>query len=82
MQYIVVSFLSSDACCVEAQLHEANEKAKELQRNQKDCAAKLARAEKLIDGLGGEQASWSAKSKKLGLDYNNLTGRGTIRTYI
>jgi hypothetical protein len=34
----------------------------------------LARAEKLIDGLGGEQASWSAKSKKLGLDYNNLTG--------
>lgn len=59
---------------LEAQLHEANEKAKELQRNQKDCAAKLARAEKLIDGLGGEQASWSAKSKKLGLDYNNLTG--------
>ena len=39
-----------------------------------DCAAKLARAEKLIDGLGGEQASWSAKSKKLGIDYNNLTG--------
>jgi dynein heavy chain len=59
---------------LEAQLHEANEKAKELQRNQKDCAAKLARAEKLIDGLGGEQASWSAKSNKLQKDYVNLTG--------
>jgi dynein heavy chain len=59
---------------LEAQLHEANEKAKELQRNQKDCAAKLARAEKLIDGLGGEQASWSQKSGRLAKDYTNLTG--------
>jgi dynein heavy chain len=59
---------------LEAQLNEANEKAKELQRNQKDCAAKLARAEKLIDGLGGEQASWSQKSSKLQKDYTNLTG--------
>mmetsp|Transcript_23863 Transcript_23863/g.43710 ORF Transcript_23863/g.43710 Transcript_23863/m.43710 type:complete len:2143 (+) Transcript_23863:3-6431(+) len=59
---------------LEAQLHEANEKAKELQRNQKDCAAKLARAEKLIDGLGGEQASWSQKSNRLAKDYVNLTG--------
>jgi len=59
---------------LESQLHEANEKAKELQRNQKDCAAKLARAEKLIDGLGGEQASWTTKSNRLGKDYTNLTG--------
>merc|ERR1719271_86981 len=59
---------------LEAQLHDANEKAKELQRNQKDCAAKLARAEKLIDGLGGEQASWTQKSNRLAKDYTNLTG--------
>eukprot|EP00442_Polarella_glacialis_P024664 CAMPEP_0115137118 /NCGR_PEP_ID=MMETSP0227-20121206/56805_1 /TAXON_ID=89957 /ORGANISM="Polarella glacialis, Strain CCMP 1383" /LENGTH=5027 /DNA_ID=CAMNT_0002544335 /DNA_START=143 /DNA_END=15226 /DNA_ORIENTATION=+ len=59
---------------LEAQLHEANEKAKELQKNQKDCAAKLQRAEKLIDGLGGEQASWNLKSKRLGADYTNLSG--------
>eukprot|EP00928_Gymnodinium_smaydae_P036017 TRINITY_DN25241_c1_g2_i2.p1 TRINITY_DN25241_c1_g2~~TRINITY_DN25241_c1_g2_i2.p1 ORF type:complete len:3507 (-),score=695.75 TRINITY_DN25241_c1_g2_i2:57-10475(-) len=59
---------------LEAQLNEANEKAKELQKNQKDCAAKLARAEKLIDGLGGEQASWTTKSNRLGKDYTNLTG--------
>merc|ERR1719238_1484848 len=59
---------------LEAQLQEANDKAKELQRNQKECAAKLARAEKLIDGLGGEQASWTQKSKKLQNDYTNLTG--------
>merc|ERR1719253_1211510 len=59
---------------LEAQLHEANEKAKELQKNQKDCAAKLARAEKLIEGLGGEETSWKQKSKKLGQDFINLTG--------
>eukprot|EP00927_Polykrikos_kofoidii_P031997 TRINITY_DN2738_c0_g1_i1.p1 TRINITY_DN2738_c0_g1~~TRINITY_DN2738_c0_g1_i1.p1 ORF type:complete len:3358 (+),score=626.85 TRINITY_DN2738_c0_g1_i1:1049-10075(+) len=59
---------------LEAQLQEANDKAKELQRNQKDCAAKLSRAEKLIDGLGGEQATWTVKSAKLGKDYINLTG--------
>merc|ERR1719199_359246 len=59
---------------LEPQLHDANEKAKELQRNQKDCAAKLARAEKLIDGLGGEQATWNQKSGVLSKDYTNLTG--------
>eukprot|EP00929_Paragymnodinium_shiwhaense_P087551 TRINITY_DN476_c0_g7_i1.p1 TRINITY_DN476_c0_g7~~TRINITY_DN476_c0_g7_i1.p1 ORF type:complete len:2666 (-),score=827.08 TRINITY_DN476_c0_g7_i1:96-7328(-) len=59
---------------LEHQLQEANDKAKELQRKQKDCAAKLARAEKLIDGLGGEQTSWTIKSNKLGEDYQNLTG--------
>ena len=25
-------------------------------------------------GLGGEKVSWTAKSKKLSVDYNNLTG--------
>merc|ERR1712083_760793 len=59
---------------LEAQLHKANEDAKELQRKQKDCAAKLARAEKLIDGLGGEATSWTKKSQGLGKDYLNLTG--------
>jgi len=59
---------------LEAQLQEANDKAKMLQKQQKDCAAKLTRAEKLIDGLGGEQASWTKKSNQLGKDYNNLTG--------
>jgi len=59
---------------LEATLKEANDKAKALQKQQKDCAAKLARAEKLIDGLGGEQASWSKKSTQLGKDYVNLTG--------
>jgi len=59
---------------LEAQLQEANDRAKTLQKQQKDCAAKLARAEKLIDGLGGEQASWSTKSNRLAKDYTNLTG--------
>lgn len=59
---------------LETQLQEANDKAKELQKNQKDCSNKLARAEKLIDGLGGEQTSWTTKSVRLGKDYTNLTG--------
>eukprot|EP00927_Polykrikos_kofoidii_P032000 TRINITY_DN2738_c0_g4_i1.p1 TRINITY_DN2738_c0_g4~~TRINITY_DN2738_c0_g4_i1.p1 ORF type:complete len:2178 (+),score=489.64 TRINITY_DN2738_c0_g4_i1:748-6534(+) len=59
---------------LERQLQEANDKAKELQRDQKDCAAKLTRAEKLISGLGGEQATWTTKSTKLNKDYTNLTG--------
>jgi len=45
-----------------------------LQRKQKECASKLQRAEKLIDGLGGEQVSWTKKSSQLGKDFKNLTG--------
>jgi len=59
---------------LEKMLFEANEKAKELQRKQKECASKLQRAEKLIDGLGGEQVSWTKKSSQLGKDFKNLTG--------
>ena len=46
----------------------------ELQRNSDDCANKLVRAEKLINGLGGEKVSWTKKSTQLGKDYTNLTG--------
>merc|ERR1719181_695041 len=57
----------------EEQTSKTNE-MNELQKMRDDCSAKLVRAEKLITGLGGEKVSWTAKSKKLGIDYTNLTG--------
>jgi dynein heavy chain len=57
-----------------AELEGAKSKMEQLQNQRDDCASKLVRAEKLITGLGGEKASWAANSKKLGLDYTNLTG--------
>jgi dynein heavy chain len=57
----------------ELQTSKTNE-MNDLQKMRDDCSAKLVRAEKLITGLGGEKVSWTAKSKKLSVDYNNLTG--------
>merc|ERR1719421_1205293 len=57
-----------------ADLNGAKAKMAELQRNSDDCANKLVRAEKLINGLGGEKVSWTKKSTQLGKDYTNLTG--------
>jgi dynein heavy chain len=53
---------------------EKTNKMNELQKMKDDCSNKLVRAEKLITGLGGEKVSWTNKSKKLGVDYINLTG--------
>jgi dynein heavy chain len=53
---------------------EKTNKMNELQKMKDDCSAKLVRAEKLITGLGGEKVSWTNKSKKLAIDYTNLTG--------
>merc|ERR1719326_142129 len=50
------------------------EKTNKMQKMKDDCSNKLVRAEKLITGLGGEKVSWTNKSKKLGVDYTNLTG--------
>merc|ERR1719482_561073 len=59
---------------LEEEQTEKQNKMNELQKMRDDCSAKLVRAEKLITGLGGEKVSWTAKSKKLGVDYINLTG--------
>merc|ERR1719265_1030907 len=53
---------------------EKTNKMNELQKMKDDCSAKLVRAEKLITGLGGEKVSWTNKSKRLDVDYTNLTG--------
>lgn len=38
------------------------------------CTVKLERAEKLISGLGGEKARWTAAARSLGEQYIKLTG--------
>ena len=54
---------------------EENTKKKEDLEVQVDmCAKKLARAEKLIGGLGGEQDRWLQAAAELGQQFVNLTG--------
>jgi dynein heavy chain len=38
------------------------------------CTVKLERAEKLINGLGGERDRWTVSAQELGVAYDNLTG--------
>jgi dynein heavy chain len=39
-----------------------------------DCKAKLIRAKKLMDGLGGEKIRWSETAERLKNDYGNIVG--------
>ncbi|XP_070580768.1 dynein axonemal heavy chain 3-like [Ptychodera flava] len=50
------------------------QKKKELEENIELCSQKLVRAEKLINGLGGEKDRWSEAAKRLGELYINITG--------
>lgn len=38
------------------------------------CAAKLERAEKLMQGLGGEKDRWKETAEQLTIDYDNVVG--------
>ncbi|XP_067140193.1 dynein axonemal heavy chain 7 isoform X4 [Centruroides vittatus] len=66
---------------VQKQLHEIQQtlqvhKLKKigLEEQVNNCTCKLKRAEKLIDGLGGEKDRWSYSSKKLDDKYKSLIG--------
>ena len=66
---------------VEAKLAELNKglaesKAKkaELEASVELCTQKLARASKLINGLGGEKVRWTESEAELGRQYLNLVG--------
>lgn len=56
------------------QLNEANERKQALQDDVKLCENKLERANKLINGLGGEKARWSLAAKNLQTNYDCLAG--------
>jgi len=45
-----------------------------LEKEVEGCTIKLARAEQLIGGLGGEKVRWNQAAKDLGEVYTNLTG--------
>ncbi|CAG0883773.1 unnamed protein product [Cyprideis torosa] len=47
---------------------------KELEDELMLCSQKLDRAEKLIDGLGGEKERWSRTASTLAEKYDNITG--------
>ncbi|KAK3261161.1 hypothetical protein CYMTET_29916, partial [Cymbomonas tetramitiformis] len=56
------------------QLNQMQEKKAKLEYDVDQCSKKLVRAEKLINGLGGEKARWTQVAEDLGVDYTNLTG--------
>lgn len=55
-------------------LDAAKKKKQDLQNQYEVCGKRLVTAEKLINGLGGEKARWSASSAVLGEQYACLTG--------
>lgn len=55
-------------------LNEMQTKKQQLEHDVDMCEKKLERATKLIGGLGGEKARWTAVAKTLGENYVNLTG--------
>lgn len=55
-------------------LNEMQAKKQQLEYDVDMCEKKLERATKLIGGLGGEKARWTAVAKSLGENYANLTG--------
>ncbi|GAB1599972.1 hypothetical protein Ahia01_000274700 [Argonauta hians] len=50
------------------------QKKKELEDNIDICSKKLARAEQLIGGLGGEKVRWTNAAQALGELYDRITG--------
>lgn len=59
---------------LEANYNAAVSKKEELARKVQECEIQLGNAEKLIGGLGGEEARWKNTVEKLNSDYVNLTG--------
>jgi dynein heavy chain len=57
-----------------AEFDAAKKKKDELEVQVDECSKRLVRAEKLISGLGGEKTRWAESSKRLGVQYNNITG--------
>lgn len=61
------------ACIADSGVSGADKKNK-LEEEVELCSVKLDRAQKLIGGLGGERARWSATADSLDAQYGALTG--------
>ena len=59
---------------LQAELDETMAKKEELAASVEDCANKLARATKLIGGLGGEKVRWTHFVDELQVTYDNIVG--------
>eukprot|EP00927_Polykrikos_kofoidii_P016938 TRINITY_DN17697_c0_g4_i1.p1 TRINITY_DN17697_c0_g4~~TRINITY_DN17697_c0_g4_i1.p1 ORF type:complete len:2583 (+),score=405.07 TRINITY_DN17697_c0_g4_i1:3-7751(+) len=56
------------------EFEEVKSRKDELELQIDDCSKRLARAERLIKGLGGEKSRWLESSQRLSTEYANLTG--------
>ena len=59
---------------LQAKFDEANAEKQRLIKEADECKQRLARAEKLIGGLGGERVRWAETVKRLTQDFTNLIG--------
>eukprot|EP00105_Crassostrea_gigas_P043640 XP_019927788.1 PREDICTED: dynein heavy chain 12, axonemal isoform X3 [Crassostrea gigas] len=59
---------------LQATFKEMTDKKEQLEFQVDLCGKKLERAEKLIGGLGGEKARWTAAAENLQNTYDNLVG--------
>ncbi|XP_076804189.1 dynein axonemal heavy chain 3-like isoform X1 [Clavelina lepadiformis] len=59
---------------LQAEFDAMNNKKIELENNIDICSKKLDRAEKLINGLGGEKERWTEAAERLREQLHNLTG--------
>ncbi|KAG5865749.1 hypothetical protein JTB14_010830 [Gonioctena quinquepunctata] len=69
-----VERLEAQLAVLNEKLAEAEKKQKELQDEVDLCNNKLIRAKKLIGGLGGEKARWTAAASALQIQYDGLAG--------
>ncbi|KAJ8944984.1 hypothetical protein NQ318_010186 [Aromia moschata] len=69
-----VKMLEEKLAYLNEKLEEAIAKQTELQDNVNLCNDKLVRAQKLIGGLGGEKARWTAAADALQAQYDGLAG--------
>ena len=59
---------------LQAQLKAAQDEKQELMDKVADCEARLIKAQKLIELLGGQKSRWKQQSEELGVVYDCLTG--------
>jgi len=59
---------------LQRQLKAAQDEKADLQAKVADCIARLDKAQKLIELLGGQKSRWKQQSEELATVYYNLTG--------
>eukprot|EP00698_Gefionella_okellyi_P007650 TRINITY_DN186_c0_g3_i1.p1 TRINITY_DN186_c0_g3~~TRINITY_DN186_c0_g3_i1.p1 ORF type:complete len:2618 (+),score=811.11 TRINITY_DN186_c0_g3_i1:164-8017(+) len=59
---------------LQAKYDAGNAEKLHLEKQAEECKARLARAEKLVGGLGGERVRWSETVQELGHSYEALVG--------